>query len=426
MSLWRLIRREILYNKLSFFLGLFSVIIAVGIFTAELTLLSVHDLQTHTILTEKEEKTKRDMARMEDDYRIIMKDMGFNLLIMPKGQQLDNFYSEGYASKYMPEEYVTKLSNSEIVTVQHLLPSIEQKIRWPEQNNRTIVLIGTRGEVPYMRRDPKAPILVAVPPGEIVLGYEIWNSLGLKLGDTLRLLGTDFRISVCHSQRGSKDDITVWIDLKKAQELLGKEGMINAIMALKCHCAGNDIKLVRQDVVNILPDVKVIEIENKVVARARARDRAKATADSALAAEGRYRAVLRHEKEAFAAWLIPLVIICSAALIGLITFSNVRERKYEMGILRAIGLRSNQILSIFLAKALLMGLLGAMIGYGAGFFIGLISGEINFASGSIHGLFNPALPVVVLLTAPLLSSFASWVPALMASRQDPAIVLKEE
>ena len=426
MTLWRLITREIAHYKLTFALGLISIIAAVGVLVAELTLLEAHDLQTRRILAEKEQKTREEMQRMEEDYRIIMKNMGFNLLILPKGQRLDNFYSDGYASKFMPEEYVEKLSSSRIMTIRHLLPSLEQKILWPEQSNRTIILIGTRGEVPFLHRDPKEPILVAVPTGSIVLGYEIWNSLGLKTGDTVRLLGADFQVSTCHSQRGSKDDITVWIDLKKAQELLDRENEINAILALKCLCVGSDLVSIRKDISRILPGVQIIEFENKVVAREKARNRAKAAADSALAAEKKYRSSLRREKEAFASWLIPLIFVGSTALIGLIFLNNVRERKYEVGILRAIGLRSRQIVVIFLAKAFMMGLFGAFTGYVIGFVVGLVSSEFPELSVAAPELFKPGILVLVLVTAPFLSCAASWIPAVIASQQDPAVILKEE
>ncbi len=41
-------------------------------------------------------------------------------------------------------------------------------------------------------------------------------------------------------------------------------------------------------------------------------------------------------------------------------------------------------------------------------------------------IFIPLLPVAVLLLAPVLSCLASWVPAMLAARQDPAVVLAEE
>ena len=60
---------------------------------------------------------------------------------------LSDLYAEGYASKLMPESYTQRLAESKLITVRHLLPMLEQKLQWPEQK-RTIILIGTRGEVP--------------------------------------------------------------------------------------------------------------------------------------------------------------------------------------------------------------------------------------------------------------------------------------
>ncbi len=426
MTLWQLIIKEIRYQKLSFYFGITAVIVAVGVLIAELTLLETHDLQTKIILASKEEEMKEEMSIMEDDYRKIMKILGFNLLILPEGQQLSDFYAEGYATKDMPEEYVERLSASNIMTIRHLLPSIEQKIRWPEQGMKTIILIGTRGEVPFTKRDPKEPILVAVPPNNIVLGYELWKSLNLKVGDKIRLLGKNFQVSECHSQRGSEDDITAWVDLKQAQKMIGKQGRINAILALKCHCQGNEIENIGKDIKRILPNTQVIELSSRVITRAEARDRAKETAEFVLTSEKYYRAKLRREIEGFAAWLVPLVILGCIVWIGFLTFNNVRERKTEIGILRALGLRSKQILFVFLAKAVLIGIFGALFGYIAGFIIGLTAGETAFNSETIKTLFSPFLFLLVILTAPILAGFASWVPALLAAKQDPADILRNK
>ncbi|MFQ5806747.1 MAG: ABC transporter permease [Phycisphaerae bacterium] len=425
MTLWRLIVKEIRLRRMNFALGVVSVLGAVGVLVAQLTLLDVHDLHTRRILAAKQAETVAEMARMEDDYRKIMKKLGFNLLVLPEGQRLDDFYADGYAARDMPEEYVTKLADSGIMTVRHLLPGLEQKIRWPEQGQRTIILVGTRGEVPLSHRKPKEPMMVAVPPGSVVLGYEIWNSLGRQVGDTITLLGRKFKVSRCHPERGSKDDITMWIELAQAQELLNRRGRINAILALKCHCPGADLANIRKEIGTILPGVSVIELANKVVTRAEARDRAKAAAEAALESERAHRARLRSERAAFAAWLVPLVTLGAAVWIGLLALVNVRERTPEIGILRALGLRSRQIMVVFLTRALLAGVVGAVLGYGVGYAIGLLSGEARVETETAATLFRPELLVLVLVAAPLLAALTSWPPALIAARQDPALVLRE-
>lgn len=421
MNILDLTLKEITRRKLNFLLGLVSVVIAVTILVGSLTMLKGHDISTGQIIAQKEEETKQRMAALEDDYRKIMKNLGFNLLLLPKDQNLGDLYADDFASKYMSEETVAKLSASKIMTIRHLLPSLQQKIKWPEQQ-RTIILIGTRGEVPFLHRNPKEPLLVAVPKGTAVVGYELASSLKLKTGESIQLLGKDFKIEKINEERGTKDDITIWIDLQQAQQLLQKPDLINAILALKCHCSGNEISQIRQEMSEILPGVQVIEQGTNVLTRAEARDRAGLEAQAALRAEVQNRQRMRSEQERFSSIFVPLVLLASGIWIGLVFFSNVRERKNEIGILRAIGVSARKILFLFLSKALLMGTVGAVLGY----FMGVFSGMKWQGLSSPKMLLDTRLFLMALLLALLLSLLASWVPAFLASRQDPADILREE
>ncbi len=194
MTIRDLVKKEIKYHKLAFILCLLSVIVATGVFAGELTILKAHDMETDFILTEKELQTEDEMVQMEAYYRRIMEEHGFNLLILPKGQNLDNFYAEGYASKFMPEEYVDRLAESDIPSITHLVPVIEQKIRWQEEHNRTILLLGTHYETPSIESAAGPRSHVEVAPGRIVLGYELWDSLNPEVGDTVKLLGATFEV----------------------------------------------------------------------------------------------------------------------------------------------------------------------------------------------------------------------------------------
>jgi len=421
MSIFQLALKEIVRRKFNFLLGLISVVLAVTIFVGSLTMLKAHDIQTEKIIAQKEKETKQRMAALEDDYRKIMKNLGFNLLLIPKEQNLGDLYADDFASKYMPEENVAKLSASKIMSIRHLLPSLQQKIKWPEQR-RTIILIGARGEVPFLHRAPKEPMLIAVPKGKAIVGHELAASLNLHAGDSVKLLGKTFKIEKCNEERGTKDDITIWIDLQQAQRLLQRPGQINAILALKCHCAGNELSTVRKEIADILPDVQVVERGAKVLTRAEARDRAAREAQEALQAEVLNRRRVRHEQERFSSILVPLVLLAGGIWIGLVFISNVRERKSEIGILQAIGVQSRKILFLFLSKALIMGAAGAVLGY----FIGVLSGMKWQGVSSVKVLLDGRLFLLALLMALLLSLTASWLPAFLASQQDPADILREE
>ncbi len=426
MNIWHLVTREIKYQKLNFLLGLLSVAAATALLVAVITMLHSHDIRTDQIMAQKEARTEQEMARLQDDYRVIMKKLGFNLLVLPAAQDLKQYYATGYIDKFMPEDYVHKLAGAGLMTIRHLLPSVERKINWSEQDGMEVVLVGTRGEVPLTDSAPKEPMQVAVAQGEVVLGYELARSLELHEKDDILLLGEQFTIAEIHDERGTRDDITLWIDLATAQRMLGLEGRVNAILALKCLCAGNELAQIRRDVAAVLPGTQVIEVDSKVITRAEARERAGVAAKTALDAERENRAVVRAELEKFASWIAPVVILGVTLWIGLLTWGNVRQRRREIAVLRAIGISAGQVMKIFLSKALILGLGGAATGYFIGLAAGTFSGELTAGLPSAGTLFSFPMLLGVLLVATVLCVLASWIPALLASSQDPAEVLREE
>ena len=424
MTPWYLVRREIGHRCVNFGLSVLAVVVAVACLVGVLVSLRKHDLHTQELVTAKQRETEARMAELEDDYRKMTVRMGFNVLILPEDQNLASFYAEDFASHTMPEAYVDRLANSDIVTIQHLLPSLQRKVTWPERQ-RTVILIGTRGEVPYAHRAPKQPILPPVPPGAVVLGYELHAGMGLTTGQVVSLMGREFTVSGLHPQRGTKDDITLWIDLDEAQELLGMQGRINGILALECNCAAADVGKVREEIAAILPDTQVIESSGKALARAEARRLAAAEADAAVAAIARHRAALRSEQERFAAFLVPLAVVVNAVLIGVLALGNVRERRFEIGLLRAIGVRARGVLVLFLSRAALVGVVGGVLGCAVGLLVGSIIGEHTATRAGV-GVLGVPLLCAIMVAAPLLAMMAAWLPAVLAAQQDPADILREE
>ena len=424
MKIWGMIWREIAFRKLNFGLALFSVSAAVACLVGTLTLLQADERRTDHLLTEKEAEVAKAGAGLEDAIRRITKGLGFNVIILPEDQDLNEMHLEGSLSKQMPEEYVHRLAKSKIVTVNHLLPTVMKKLTWPE-TGLSVVLYGIRGEVPLQHRDPKKPLLDTVPEGTMNIGHHVSQKLGLREGDETVLLDQKFSVGKVHGERGNIDDGTVWINLAKAQELLGMQNLIHAIQALECHCAGDRISQIRAEIAGILPGTQVVERGPPALARAEARDRARQSAEDALARAVASRRELRGQREAFAAVLAPLICVGAAVWIGFLMLGNVRERRAEIGILRAIGFRSSQILLLFLGKAVLFGIVGTVLGFVAGALAGASLGEMPVG---LAWLQDPEAPVhfgLALSLAVALSVFAGWIPALSAARQDPALVLQE-
>jgi hypothetical protein len=433
MSIWRLVIREIVHRRLNFVLAMIAVCVAVACLVGVLVRLAWHDAATVAILDDYRQQVEVSSATLEDDMRKITKGLGFNVLITPRDQNLSDVFADDYAGRTMPEEYVTRLANAPIVTVDHLLPILERSVQWPEAGRR-VILIGVRGQVPLVFAEKqKKPLMQPVEQGHMIVGHGLAEQMNLSVGDAVEFQGRSFTVSEVYEYRGSKDDMTLWIPLATAQELLNQTGRINAIWALNCNCASVDmIGGVRDEIAALLPDTDVRMLDHASV-RAEARVKASQKAEADLIAAANQRGELRGQIESFAAVLTPAVVLAAGIWIGLLTLGNVRDRRSEIAVLRALGLRGNQVMSVFLIKAAVVGLIGAVIGCGVGFVAGGlgvdIAANLREAAGIdaatvLGAIVLPA--VAVLLLTPLLCAIASWLPATTAARQDPAEVLSQE
>ncbi len=434
MTLWTCVRKEILHRKAGFGLGLLSICVAMTAGIGAVVLVRAHDLQTERILLERQRETQAEMQRMEDDYRRITRELGYNTLILSDRQDLAELRADGHPSETMPLDYAHRLAHGRIETLNHLLPVLQKRVRWPKMD-LDILLSGTPGQTPivhltqFLTADGTAyrsPIMETVPPGDLILGHDIARALSLQPGDTTVLMGTEFRIRRVLPAEGTTDDIAVWCHLDWMHEQLGMHGKINLILALECICDADSLGLITAEVQNLLPDVQVLEFSSRTKVRAQARNRAAEAHRDAMVAERRHRQEISEAQRRFASILIPLVFAGAALWIFFLFLNNARERRMEIGILRALGLSEATLLSAFIFKSLAMGLLGAGIGFLAGHVLGATWSGISLLEKEMWTLMDFRLLLAALLAAPALCGLAAWVPAVRAIRQDPARILCEE
>ncbi len=210
------------------------------------------------------------------------------------------------------------------------------------------------------------------------------------------------------------------MDLTLAQQILNLPNQINLIQALECNCSSIDrLAEIRQEIAQVLgADVQVIELATQAIARAEARETVRKEGEASVA-----RMQQRATVQVF------LLTVAGALLIGMLALANVRERRGEIGILRALGTPTGSILRLFLTKALLVGLLGAILGIALGC---LLTGQFEreAAEGgpalSVWELFSPQIALTLVVLTPALTILASWVPAVLAAGQDPANVLASD
>ena len=460
MNTFKILWAEIGYRKLNFALSLFAVTVATLLFVAGPMLVKGYSQATETELSElqgrvaasserlkdAEEKREAELAELADQTRCVMRDMGFNLAILDRNADTIQFLAAGLPSETIPQELVDRLAEDPGLTmVTHLVATLSGEIDFGENKVR---LVGYLPETPQSHKPQtafakkmlakKKPMGYEIAPGTVILGYTLGH--GRKAGETIEVLGREFSIAQILPEKGSREDITIAVHLSEAQGLLKKPGLINEIKALECRCVESALPDIRRQINDILPQVHVIRDTSRADARATQRamvhqkhNRIIASHEEALHERQRTLEETENRREKIQSLMTtlgyivtPLVVLVCAIWVGLLSLANVRERRTEIGILRALGKGSGTIATLFLGKAVLLGMIGAVAGLALGLALARWLGI--WALGVARGEFNvdSVLLLGALIGAPLLSALASYLPTLSALVQDPAVMLRDQ
>lgn len=351
--------------------------------------------------------------------------LGANILILPKSASLQDYYSSDMQEDVFPEEYVTRLANSDLQGLDNLSPKLsvpvelagqrftltgilpknefQAKASWQgagifsrPQGCGTVDVPGAAA--PAKETLVRNRVINTLEDNEALVGADVGASLGLKQNDTLEFLGKAFSVTAVLPATGTVDDSRVFAHLHGVQKLAGKGSVLNAIEIVGC-CDQISKGLV-QKINQLLPEAKVVTITQIV--------------DTQIKTN---RMMSR-----LSLLFLGIIVLVGGASIANYMYANVFERRREIGTLMALGAGSGIVLRMFLLKALLLGLSGGIMGYAVGTVIAVVLGP------RIAGV--PVLPMAWL--APLsigiataISLAASYFPARRAARLDPTLALQE-
>jgi ABC-type lipoprotein release transport system permease subunit len=395
MMIFGLILKEICHRKVNFLLSVLAVVTAAALFISFFTAAKT---------------SERETARL-------MLTMGFNVHIVSKDTNINEFLLTGLSDRTMPQEYLDKLATQKAVSYNHLLASLQKKISW---RGVEVIVTGLAPEIcppgglstslgmVSLSNHKKSPISYQIEPGNLFVGYRVAQALGLKESNTVEIEGKPLKVAKCLAESGNTDDIRVQCHLRDAQDILKMPGQISEIQAVDCLCfapAGDPVSVLRKEIGSLLPDTQVFHTRTIASARTRTRQ------------------MVRD----FFAVIMPLIVIACGLSVGVLAAINVRDRQQEIGILRALGYRSGQITTLFLGKAVVIGAIGATVGFLTGTFLTMKFGPDVFkmtAQAVIKP--EPILFVIVLIFAPLFAAVSSFIPAMIAVTYDPAVTLREE
>ncbi len=121
-------------------------------------------------------------------------------------------------------------------------------------------------------------------------------------------------------------------------------------------------------------------------------------------------------------------LVVSSVMIGIITYVSVVERVKEIGVLRSLGARKQDIRNLFNAETFIIGLSAGVFGVVVSYLLSALINAILKPLTGIVGLasLNPLSAFIMICVSVGLTLISGLIPAQAAAKKDPVIALRSE
>jgi putative ABC transport system permease protein len=342
--------------------------------------------------------------------------------------------------KFLPVEEYIKDADAVAATISSL-PALAGKVRMVEERTRFGVLLSSGASTKpalciagdpekerhllMLDRNVRQGAYLA-KPGEAIIGTGIAKDLGLKVGDTLKVVSEKadyglgmkkFRIAgIFFTNVNALDGNVFQVGLDDARDLLGTEGGATQIIVM-------------------LDNYKAAAGLAPLVAAGLEKAGFKDLSVKSWNQEGGAVAYIGGMRPVFD-FIYVIVAFLGAFVIANVMLMVVLERKREIGILKAMGMPPREILGLFLVEGTMLGGIGAVVGVVAGLCLNLLvhvtgidysRAMAGFAwpmDPVIRTAVNPLAGLVLLLVGVVVAAIIAWLPSRKAARMDPVEAMR--
>ncbi len=330
--------------------------------------------------------------------------LGANILAIPKGcpyEATGVILSGGNLRYAVVENQMAPIKKTEgIKTISATI--MGQRAVGPYK--KVHVIVGADENYHLMR--PKLGFKKPFAENEVGLGYKISQVLSAKVGDDFDIAGKTYKIAAIADKGATEDEDLVFMNLRSAQKLLKAEGMLSSILIQVDDPAQSETVAKR---LMTIPDLQVVTI-------------------------GDFQATISDfVSGAKVAILSVLIIIILISGVGILTTqaSSVAERKGEIGMMRAMGATSGQVLFESTLESAILGFFGAIFGVALGFALSSSASELikkslpQSPSGSIISI-GWTSAIITLAIVIIISVLAAYGPAKNAASTKPTEAASDE
>lgn len=248
----------------------------------------------------------------------------------------------------------------------------------------------------------------------ILLGAGIAKKLSLFVGDKIQVMGTNGAIftltigGIFQSGLAEVDDVQSYVSLRMAQQILGAGNNYITRIHIKLYDMEDAVPL-SKTIENIY-DVKALDIN---------------TANAQFDTGSAIRTLISYVVS------ITLLIVAGFGIYNILNMF-IYEKMNDIAILKAVGFTGGDVMLIFIIQAMLIGIIGALLGIALGYGISAFIDGLPFVTEALPTIktypinYDPMFYYTAIAFALVSTFLAGFLPARKAQKIDPVEIIRSQ